>query len=91
MLEKLIYNYFIAKTYSGSSSGVLALCNSYILIILLQINYRSYRKFIKFKNRSNEEINDRIGEKSTLFYHFFEVEVLQKNFIIDIIKMYENF
>ena len=29
--KKLIYNYSVAKTYSGSSSGVFALLHSYIL------------------------------------------------------------
>lgn len=29
--KNLIYNYFVAKTYSGSSSVIFALFNSYIL------------------------------------------------------------
>ena len=40
--------------------------------------------------RKNEK-NDRKEEKTTLFYHFFEVEVLQKKFIIDMIKENENY
>ena len=43
------------------------------------------------KHRRKKEKNDRKEEKTTLFYHFFEVEVLQKKFIIDMIKVYENF
>ena len=40
--------------------------------------------------RKNEK-NDRKREKTTFFYHFFEVELLQKKDIIDMIKENENY
>ena len=58
---------------------------------ILQIIIKTKNKnFIKNKIRRKNKKNDRKEEKTTLFYHFFEVEVLQKKFIIDMIKENEN-
>ena len=48
-------------------------------------------KLTKNEIERNEEKNDRKKEKKTFFYHFFDIEVLQKKCIIDMIKVYENF
>ena len=50
-----------------------------------------YKNFTKNEIGRKNEKNGRKEEKTTLFYHFFEVEVLQKKFIIGMIKVYENF
>ena len=59
-----------------------------LLIIWILLIHKNFTKNKIWRKRKK---NDRKEEKKTFFYHFFRVELLQKKYIIDMIKENENY